>query len=89
MKHVWVVKIDAPAWLPRSNGRKSLDEHAVYLLHDVNEASVKNFLQYVLALWLMGMPAYSVDVISRQVTYYSGVGNVVPKFNGVARTTHR
>ncbi|EOV5092914.1 hypothetical protein ACOA8Y_002356 [Serratia marcescens] len=84
-----VVKIDAPVWLARSNGRKSFDEHAVYLLHDVNKVSVKNFRQYVLVLWLAGVSAYSVDVISRQVTYYSDVDEVVPKFNGAARSIHR
>ncbi len=84
-----VVKIDGPAWLSKSNGRKSFDAHAVYLLHDVNEVSVKNFRQYVLALWLAGVSAYSVDVISRQVTYYSDVDEFVPKFNGAARSTHR
>ncbi|AQT65916.1 hypothetical protein B0W01_20640 [Serratia marcescens] len=83
-----VVKIDAPVWLARSNGRKSFDEHAVYLLHDVNKVSVKNFRQYVLALWLAGVSAYSVDVISRQVNYYSDVDGVVPKFNGAARSIY-
>lgn len=83
------IKIDEPVWLSRSNGRKSFDEHAVYLLHEVNEKSVKNFCQYVLALWLEGVSACSVDVIYRQVNYYSDVDEVVPKINGAARTTHR
>lgn len=84
-----IVKIDEPIWLSNRDGRKSFDARAVFRLLNVNEKPVKNFRQYMLALWAAGVSAYSVDVISRQVTYYSGVNDTASAFNWATRITCR
>lgn len=84
-----IVKIDEPIWLSNREGRKSFDARAVFRLLNVNEKPVKNFRQYMLALWTAGVSAYSVDVISRQATYYSSVNDTASAFNWAARITCR